>query len=125
ARRARGTRRSPSSSGCESTSERIPAPDRSESGANAPKLGSWCAAGRQIGNSGALKAISRLARRLLCIDRLRNVLLPPRETFCWTETRAGTEGPARVFFNGGRPHLLANGAGRRSGGGHGRPVPIC
>jgi hypothetical protein len=52
--------------------------------------------------------LSELARGLLYLIRLRNVLLPPRETFCWTERVQERKGLHAFFFvNGVRPHLLA------------------
>src|SRR5882672_4181505 len=39
-----------------------------------------------------------LARRLLYLDRLRNVLLPPRETFCWTERVQERKGLYAFFY---------------------------
>ena len=57
--------------------------------------------GRQKAELRAFPAIFRpneLARRLLYLVRLRNVLLPPRETFCWTERVQERKGLYAFFF---------------------------
>jgi len=43
-----------------------------------------------------------LARRLLYLVRLRNVLLPPRETFCWTERVQERKGLHAFFYGRGK-----------------------
>src|SRR5262245_33192662 len=46
-----------------------------------------------------------LARGLLYQDRLRNVLLPPRETFCWTDACRNGRACTRFFDTSSGPGI--------------------
>jgi hypothetical protein len=74
------------------------APDRSEFGSAALRWHSNRLPQRQIPGFGSLAAFSRLARGLLYLDRLRNVLLPPRETFLLDRRVQERKGLHALFF---------------------------